>query len=64
LGQLLFSLGLSTKVCRGSTVHELSLSPGEGKWSGELVGPHEPTLRMRAPGGGRTLRQNLEHSEG
>jgi hypothetical protein len=51
LGQLLFSLGLSTKVCCGSTVHGLSLWPGEGEWSDGVVGPREPALRMRALGG-------------
>jgi hypothetical protein len=53
LSQLLFSLGLIVKVCCGSTVHGLSLSPGEGEWSGELVGPGEPALRTRALGGGK-----------
>jgi hypothetical protein len=64
LGQLLFSLGLIVKVCCGSTVHGLSLSPREGEWSDELVGPGEPALRTRAVGERKTLRQNLEHSEG
>jgi len=53
LGQLLFSLGLSTKVRCGSTVHELSVWPGEGEWAGELVGPGWPALRTGALGGGK-----------
>ncbi|MDH4269704.1 MAG: hypothetical protein OEV52_05340 [Dehalococcoidia bacterium] len=55
LGQLLFSLDLSPKVCCGGRVHELSVWPGEGEWSGEPVGPGEPALRTRAAGG-----KNLE----
>jgi hypothetical protein len=64
LGQLLFSPGLSAEVCCGSTVHELPPSPEDGEWSGELVSPGDPALGTRAVGGGKTLRQNLEHSNG
>ena len=36
----------------------------EGEWSGELVGPDQAALRTKAPSAGRTLRQDLEQSEG
>jgi len=64
LPELVFAVGLTAKVCYSRAAHELSLSPGKGEWSGELVGSGEPVVRTRALGGGKPLRQDLEQSEG
>jgi hypothetical protein len=59
LPEVLFTLGVSRKGCCGSTAYELQLSPGEGEWSGELVGGGQSAVRTRAVDGAKNLEAEL-----
>jgi hypothetical protein len=55
LPELVFTVGRTAKVCYSRAAHELSLSPGETEWSGQLFGLGEPALRTRALSHGGNL---------